>query len=103
MNDALEQDERCIAYDLSVLGRRLESGDESELVIWVIPGALACAHRPLRHHRLYGGSGRNIAAEAAPLVVAWAKRVRELGIKSIPLPHARQGTGLLFLSRLGRS
>jgi hypothetical protein len=32
---------------MSALGRRLEAGDESQLLVWVIPGNLACAHRPL--------------------------------------------------------
>lgn len=65
------------------LGRRIEAGDESELLIWIIPSHLACSHRPLRHNRLYGGSLRNIDEAAAPLVVEWAKRIREEGIRSV--------------------
>jgi hypothetical protein len=29
---------------LERLGKKLCAGDQSELLVWVIPGALACAH-----------------------------------------------------------
>lgn len=32
------------------LGRRLESGDESQLICWIKPGDLGCTVRPLRSH-----------------------------------------------------
>jgi len=78
---------------LSQLGKRMEGGDDSELVHWVIVEKLACSPRPLRHHPLYGGSRRNIAPEAAPLVREWALLIQCLGIKSIiSLMHARELT-----------
>src|SRR5260370_22350810 len=75
---------------MSALGRRLETGNNSQLLHWVIPRMLACAHRPLRHHPLYGGSGNNLGSTAATLVFEWAKDVQEAGIKSIiSLMHDR--------------
>jgi hypothetical protein len=74
---------RTLRGELKGLGRKMEQGDESELLIWVIPEKLACAHRPLRHNRLYGGSLRNLAEAATGLLFDWASRVREYGIKSI--------------------
>jgi len=61
--------------DLRSLGGRLQAGDDSELVIWVIPDQLACAHRPLRHHPKFGGSGQALPPEAAPEVVRWVDRI----------------------------
>ena len=65
------------------LGRRIGEGDESELLLWVIPSLLACCHRPLRHNPLYGGSARHLDSAATPLVHNWAHRVRADGIRSI--------------------
>jgi hypothetical protein len=65
------------------LRRRLESGDDSELLVWVIPKSLAVAQRPLRHHPVYGGSGLPIPAEAKPLVLAWVEQMRLEGITII--------------------
>ena len=67
------------------LGKRLDNGEESQLLVWVIPGALACAHRPLRHHPEFGRGhrGRNLPAEAASAVLAWVRCVRHLGIRSV--------------------
>jgi len=75
--------ESQIASELRSLGRRLSAGDESELAVWVIPNELACSHRPLRYHRLFGGSARNLAAEAAPFVREWAEMIAVYGIQSI--------------------
>jgi|SRR5208337_1264204 len=75
---------------LSRLGRKMKDGDDSELLHWVIPQALACSQRPLRYHPLYGVSGANIPAEAGPLVKDWATFIQCLGIKSIiSLMHDR--------------
>jgi hypothetical protein len=75
---------------LSGLERKLKDGDDSELVHWVIRDRLACSHRPLRHHPLHGGSGKNIAPEAALLVEDWSVLAQCEGIKSIiSLMHAR--------------
>ena len=58
------------------LGDRIASGDDSELLYWVIDGALACAHRPLRYHSRYAGSRVRLPAEALALVDEWAVRKR---------------------------
>jgi len=68
---------------LQILGERIDSGDDSDLLVWVIDSQLACAHRPLRHHPEFGGSGRDLPASATKEVLHWAERVREEGIKSI--------------------
>ena len=83
MEQELNAKSRQIAVQLGSLGRRIKDGDESEFLVWVIPSALACAHRPLRYHRLYGGSVRNLAAEATPLVFDWADWMHIFGIQSI--------------------
>ena len=74
-----------IADQLSSLKRRLEADyvNDERLLVWVIPGEFACSHRPLRHHPLFGGSGRNITSEATDLVEDWADTIYLLGIKSI--------------------
>ena len=90
LETAIEEKTKSIRLAMSALGRRLEEGDESELLCWVITNSLACAHRPLRWHRLYGGSGNNLAPEATLLVFEWAKRIRQDGIRSIiSLMHDR--------------
>ena len=68
---------------MKALRRKLEAGDDSEVLAWVIPRALACAHRPLRHHPLYGGSGLPIPREAHPLILDWVEQVRMESIASI--------------------
>lgn len=70
---------------LSELGARIDGGDDSNLWVWVIPGKLACAHRPLRHHPNpdLRGSGRNLPATATPEIMLWMKRIRDGGFKSI--------------------
>jgi hypothetical protein len=90
MEEFIEAKTKDIRSALSQLEKRMKAGDDSELVHWVIAEKLACSQRPLRHHPLYGGSGRNIAPEAAPLVMEWAVLIQCLGIKSIiSLMHAR--------------
>lgn len=72
------------------MAKRMKLGDDSQILHWVIPGELACGQRPLRHHALYGGSGKNIEPAAAPLVKKWAAHLQLLGIRSIiSLMHAR--------------
>src|SRR5258707_10031789 len=68
---------------MKALRRKVEAGDDSEVLAWVIPRALACAHRPLRHHPLYGGSGLPIPREAHPLILDWVEQVRMESIASI--------------------
>ena len=73
------------------LGKRLDVGDDSELLVWVIHGALACAHRPLRHHLRFGGSGRDLPLEATSEVIRWVHRIRDLGISAIiTLMHPKE-------------
>ena len=83
MEPEISARESQIASELRSLGRRLAAGDESELAIWVIADELACSHRPLRYHRLFGGSARNLSTEAAPYVRAWSEMIAAYGIKSI--------------------
>jgi hypothetical protein len=83
------------------LGRRIEAGDETSLLIWLIPGTFACAHRPLRHNRLYGGSVRNLDATATPLVVDWSKKVLEQGIRSIICLMSQEEVALYARLELG--
>jgi len=76
---------------LAALGRRLRAGDESQLLVWVIPGVLACAHRALRHHPQFGGSGRDLPREATPAVLDWVRRINGYGIRGIiSLMHPKE-------------
>lgn len=72
-----------IVAKMKALRRRLEAGDESDILVWVMPSRLACAQRPLRHHPLYGDSGLPIPGEAKPLILNWVERIRAEGIASI--------------------
>jgi len=83
MEDTIARKARELRDALRDLGRALQAGHESELLVWVIPDALACAHRPLRHHPEFGGSGRDLPAAATAAVVRWAGLVRGLGIRAI--------------------
>lgn len=87
MKDKTEE----IRRELRALGKRICSGDDSELLLWVIPRQLACAHRPLRHHPEFGGSGRDLPKSATPAVLKWAERIKEYGIRSIiTLMHPKE-------------
>lgn len=83
MNDALASKANEIRAALGSLGTRLDQGDESELVVWVMPGVLACAHRPLRHHHEFGGSRRDLPPEATEAVVRWVDKIVGAGFRSI--------------------
>ncbi len=72
-----------IRSQMATLGDRIKSVDESELLVSIIPGQLACAHRPLRYHRVYGGSRKPLPAEALCAVNEWVELVNVEGIKSI--------------------
>ena len=90
MEDQIEAKQAEIVARIKALGRNLGAGHDSELLVWVIPCALACAHRPLRHHPLYGGSGLPIPGEAKPLILDWVEQIRMEGIASvISLMHDR--------------
>lgn len=77
------QKRREIAHAMRTLGRRIEQGDQSELVHWIIPDLLGCAHRPFRYDPLYGGSREPIPTEATAALVEWTELIRCCGIKSI--------------------
>src|SRR5437773_1526555 len=83
MEQEIEAKAGQLAADLRALGRRIAGGDESELLVWVTPKELACAHRPLRYNRIFGGSVRNLDRSATPLVVEWAELMQVSGIRSI--------------------
>lgn len=90
MEHLIEAKRSEIVAEMKRLRRKLESGDDSELLVWVIPKALAVAQRPLRHHPRYGGSGLPIPAEARSLVLDWIEQIHLEGIASIiSLMHDR--------------
>lgn len=74
--------ESDIRRELIRIRQQITQGDESELVVWVIPSALACSQRPLRDHPQFGGRSP-LPPEARPEVVSWVDRVKTLGIRSI--------------------
>ena len=81
---ALTPTERKIKSCLERLRRQIYSGDDSEILCWVIPGALACSQRPLRDHPVYGGPDPPpLPPEACPLVEEWTQRVLDSGICSV--------------------
>jgi len=90
LEEAIDSKSREIKLAMSALGRRIEHGDSSQFLHWVILDRLACAHRPLRHHPRYGGSGNNLDSSATGLVHDWVKEVQRCGIKGIiSLMHDR--------------
>lgn len=81
--ESVEKKRKEIAREMAALGDRLESGDDSELLLWVTPSMLACTHRPLRHHPSYGGSGAPIPRQAKPLITEWIDWLRLNDIASV--------------------
>jgi len=84
----VDQDQHIEAKRVEVnamrsLGRAIQDGDDRELLHWVMPGALAVAHRPLRYHPLHGGSRARLSPEVAPAVEEWADLLQVEGIRSI--------------------
>ncbi len=65
------------------LGRRIKQGEDVDLVHWIIPGELACAHRHLRYDQRYGGSRRPLPPDATNDVRAWAELTRDYYGKSL--------------------
>lgn len=82
-NDPLRIKACELRKSLGCLGKQLNQGDNSRIIVWVIPGALACAHRPLRHHPCFGGSRRDLPEAATSAVVGWVDDVMRLGFRSI--------------------
>ena len=72
----------AIKADLTRIRRQNEAGDNSEILVWLLDGNLACSQRPLRDHPDFGGHDP-LPAEARPLVVDWIEQVKSLGIRSI--------------------
>ena len=85
---ALTPNEKRIRTCLERLRGQLGSGDDSEILCWVIPGILACSQRPLRDHPTYAPPSRGhrpspLPEEARDLVITWVRRVLDLGIRSV--------------------
>jgi len=80
---AIDDKRREIKSAMAALGREIKRGNDRELLHWIIPGALACAHRPLRYHPQYGASRTPLPQSATPLVEEWAELIKVEGIKSI--------------------
>jgi hypothetical protein len=72
-----------IKHDMRELARRLESGDESQLICWIKQNELACTVRPLRRHPLYAYGRLTLPPEARPLVDDWITFVKVENIRSI--------------------
>jgi hypothetical protein len=71
-----------IRSELVRIRRQIRAGNDSELWVWVLPGRLACAQRPLRDHPKFGGRAP-LTAEARPLVEVWVDRVVQGGFRSV--------------------
>src|SRR3990172_8401946 len=83
--------EREIRDKLQNLRTRLANGNETEIVVWVIPYKLACSQRPLRDHPEFGGSGRPLPLDARPLVIRWVAQIKKMGNCSvICLMHSKE-------------
>uniref|UniRef100_Q023G4 Tyrosine specific protein phosphatases domain-containing protein n=1 Tax=Solibacter usitatus (strain Ellin6076) TaxID=234267 RepID=Q023G4_SOLUE len=80
---AIEDKRREIKLAMGALGREIRRGNNDELVYWIIPGALACAHRPLRYHPQYGASRKPLPQDATPLIEEWVELIKVEGINSI--------------------
>lgn len=80
-------DEMTIRSELERIRKQIEGGNESELWIWAIKDRLACAQRPLRDNRRFGGGiGKSpppLPPEARRFVEDWVGRVVKAGFRSI--------------------
>lgn len=80
-----------IRHLLSTLARGLADGTTEQLLVWVIPDRLACAHRPLRYHPKFGDSRKDLPPEASGAVKDWVIKVRLEGIVAvISLMHPKE-------------
>lgn len=52
-------------------------------LLWMIENSLACAPRPLRYHKLFGGRVHLIRQDAASALREWMASVKALGIGTI--------------------
>lgn len=71
-----------IGNKLTRIRNQIKAGDESEIVVWVLPGRLACSQRPLRDHPQFGGRSP-LSPQAKSLVISWVERIKQMGILSI--------------------
>jgi hypothetical protein len=91
MKDETAEKAREMRIALAELGNRLAAGGDCDLLIWAIPQKLACAHRPLRHHPRFGGSGMDLPPDASCEVLDWIRRMSVVGIRSIiSLMHPKE-------------
>lgn len=76
---------RHIRNKLKDIRYQIKVGNESEIVVWVLPGRLACSQRPLRDHPQYGGLSPlpPLPPQAKSLVISWVEQIKNLGIHSI--------------------
>ncbi len=87
---AERQLEASIRERLRVLGDSLQSGEDSNLVVWVLDGAFACAQRPLRRHPIFGGR-KPLPPEARSAVIGWVRRIVARGfVGIICLSHEKE-------------
>lgn len=68
--------------ELTQVRQKVKAGDESQLLVWVLPDLLAASQRPLRDHPVYGGRSL-LPPEAKSLVIDWVDKVKDPGIRSI--------------------
>ncbi len=82
----------AIRVELCRIRGQIKAGNDSEILIWLLNGNLACSQRPLRDHPDYGvhlsdcqcGCCRPpLPPKARSLVVDWVERVKSSGIRSI--------------------
>ena len=83
---------RAIKAKLQRIRDQIRWGDDSEIIVWLLGGTLACSQRPLRDDPDFGvhlpscrcGCCRQpLPPEARELVVEWVERVKSQGIRSI--------------------
>ena len=79
---SLAKSTNAVRAQLRRMRDQINAGNDSEILIWLLDGSLACSQRPLRDHPDYGGYDP-LPPEAKPLVVNWVERVKSLGIQSI--------------------
>ena len=75
--------EEAIKAELIRIRRQIGQGDDSEILIWLLNGNLACSQRPLRDHPIFGGRRHPLPPKAKPVVIEWVDRVQSLGVPSI--------------------
>ena len=74
--------EKSIRSRLSRIRQQIKAGDDSDIMIWLLNGRLACSQRPLRDHPTFGGRVP-LPPEARTLVIEWVERVKSAGIRSV--------------------